>query len=553
MSIKKKIQQSMTVILTVTLVLAYVILSVILYNRNMNLLQTEVKQEAAYIREAINLSDSDYMKQMDNVVESTRVTQIKADGTVLYDNQADAATMENHGDRKEIQEALKTGSGHAERTSKTLSQKTLYYALRLSDNSVLRVSSTQYSVWVLLMELVPPLIGIAVVMLILTAIMSVHMANKIVEPINNVDLEHPEENQIYEEVGPLLSKIYKQNRQIKSQLEAARRNQEEFGIITENMQEGLLVIDSYTMILSGNSSAWKLFQLKDPKIGDSVYSLNRNEDFRLLIEQVLKGQHGSVLLHMGSEAIQMIANPVNREHRVVGAVILLMNETEKVEREQLRREFSANVSHELKTPLTSISGFAEIIQDGLVKEEDIKKFAGRIYNEAQRLITLVEDIIKLSKLDEGNVELEKEEVDLYKLTREILTRLSPQAAKRKVHVEVTGEPVEYVGIRQILDEMIYNICENAIKYNKEGGKLTVWVGNTLQGKKICVTDTGIGIPENETDRIFERFYRVDKSHSKETGGTGLGLSIVKHGAMLHGAKIHVDSKLGEGTKIELIF
>ena len=547
----KKIFKSNILVAAAVLIFGIACVMAILYQHFGKQINTELKKEATYLVYGVEENGIDYLKQIKE--KDDRITYIAEDGTVLYDNQADAATMENHGDRKEIQEALKTGSGHAERTSKTLSQKTLYYALRLSDNSVLRVSSTQYSVWVLLMELVPPLIGIAVVMLILAAIMSVHMANKIVEPINNVDLEHPEENQIYEEVGPLLSKIYKQNRQIKSQLEAARRNQEEFGIITENMQEGLLVIDSYTMILSGNSSAWKLFQLKDPKIGDSVYSLNRNEDFRLLIEQVLKGQHGSVLLHMGSEAIQMIANPVNREHRVVGAVILLMNETEKVEREQLRREFSANVSHELKTPLTSISGFAEIIQDGLVKEEDIKKFAGRIYNEAQRLITLVEDIIKLSKLDEGNVELEKEEVDLYKLTREILTRLSPQAAKRKVHVEVTGELVEYVGIRQILDEMIYNICENAIKYNKEGGKLTVWVGNTLQGKKICVTDTGIGIPENETDRIFERFYRVDKSHSKETGGTGLGLSIVKHGAMLHGAKIHVDSKLGEGTKIELIF
>ena len=547
----KKIFKSSILVATAVLIFGIACVMAILYQHFGKQINTELKKEATYLVYGVEENGIDYLKQIKE--KDDRITFIAEDGTVLYYNQADAATMENHGDRKEIQEALKTGSGHAERTSKTLSQKTLYYALRLSDNSVLRVSSTQYSVWVLLMELVPPLIGIAVVMLILAAIMSVHMANKIVEPINNVDLEHPEENQIYEEVGPLLSKIYKQNRQIKSQLEAARRNQEEFGIITENMQEGLLVIDSYTMILSGNSSAWKLFQLKDPKIGDSVYSLNRNEDFRLLIEQVLKGQHGSVLLHMGSEAIQMIANPVNREHRVVGAVILLMNETEKVEREQLRREFSANVSHELKTPLTSISGFAEIIQDGLVKEEDIKKFAGRIYNEAQRLITLVEDIIKLSKLDEGNVELEKEEVDLYKLTREILTRLSPQAAKRKVHVEVTGVPVEYVGIRQILDEMIYNICENAIKYNKEGGKLTVWVGNTLQGKKICVTDTGIGIPENETDRIFERFYRVDKSHSKETGGTGLGLSIVKHGAMLHGAKIHVDSKLGEGTKIELIF
>ena len=248
------------------------------------------------------------------------------------------------------------------------------------------------------------------------------------------------------------------------------------------------------------------------------------------------------------EELRPLLKRVDQQNRQIARQIEELKEAEAV-----RKEFSANVSHELKTPLTSISGYAEIMKSGLVKPEDMKGFAERIYNEARRLITLVEDIIKLSKLDEGNVQLEKEDVDLYKLTREILTRLSPQAAKRKVHVEVTGESVEYVGIRQILDEMIYNICENAIKYNKEGGKLTVWVGNTLQGKKVCVTDTGIGIPENETDRIFERFYRVDKSHSKETGGTGLGLSIVKHGAMLHGAKIHVDSKLGEGTKIELIF
>ena len=285
----------------------------------------------------------------------------------------------------------------------------------------------------------------------------------------------------------------------------------------------------------------------------NILNFNRSHEFRTAVDEALAGHHHEENLKIGTRMYQIIANPVTEKQNVTGAVIVILDITEREEREDLRREFSANVSHELKTPLTSISGYAEIMKNGLVKPEDMKGFAERIYNEARRLITLVEDIIKLSKLDEGNVQLEKEEVDLYKLTREILTRLSPQAAKRKVHVEVTGEPVEYVGIRQILDEMIYNICENAIKYNKEGGKLTVWVGNTLQGKKVCVTDTGIGIPENETDRIFERFYRVDKSHSKETGGTGLGLSIVKHGAMLHGAKIHVDSKLGEGTKIELIF
>ena len=238
---------------------------------------------------------------------------------------------------------------------------------------------------------------------------------------------------------------------------------------------------------------------------------------------------------------------------MVGEEIRMLAEQSKDAVANMRKEFSANVSHELKTPLTSISGYAEIMKSGLVKPEDMKGFAERIYNEARRLITLVEDIIKLSKLDEGNVQMEKEEVDLYKLTREILTRLSPQAAKRKVHVEVTGEPVEYVGIRQILDEMIYNICENAIKYNKENGKVNIWVGNTLNGKKVIVQDTGIGIPKEHQDRIFERFYRVDKSHSRETGGTGLGLSIVKHGALLHNAEIHVESEEGKGTKMELIF
>ena len=547
----KKIFKSNILVAAAVLVFGIACVMAILYQHFGKQINTELKKEATYLVYGVEENGIDYLKQIKE--KDDRITYIAEDGTVLYDNQADAATMENHGDRKEIQEALKTGSGHAERTSKTLSQKTLYYALRLSDNSVLRVSSTQYSVWVLLMELVPPLIGIAVVMLILAAIMSVHMANKIVEPINNVDLEHPEENQIYEEVGPLLSKIYKQNRQIKSQLEAARRNQEEFGIITENMQEGLLVIDSYTMILSGNSSAWKLFQLKDPKIGDSVYSLNRNEDFRLLIEQVLKGQHGSVLLHMGSEAIQMIANPVNREHRVVGAVILLMNETEKVEREQLRREFSANVSHELKTPLTSISGFAEIIQDGLVKEEDIKKFAGRIYNEAQRLITLVEDTIKVSQLDEGENPYEWEMLDAYTIVKDVCGRLREVAEKKNVHLYIDGGKTMLTTVHPILDEVIYNLCDNGIKYNKEDGTVSIHLRDLGENVEIRVKDNGIGIPGEDQSRVFERFYRVDKSHSKAIGGTGLGLSIVKHGVTFLGGTLKMVSEIGKGTEITMTF
>ena len=437
-SMRKKIQSSMILVITLTMLIAYAITTLVVYRQTIHIMEGEVRQEADYINVALDTSGESYLKTMDNVHEDTRITLIDPDGKVKYDSKEDDVTLQNHKNRPEVKAALKNGSGQDIRESNTLNKEMFYYAVKLENGDILRVSKTVDTAFRTAMKVFPAMGMIALIMLIFAGILVKWQVTRLIRPINRLDLENPLENDVYEELTPLLQSIDKQNKE------------------------------------------------KDA-----------------------------------------VAN--------------------------MRKEFSANVSHELKTPLTSISGYAEIMKSGLVKPEDMKGFAERIYNEARRLITLVEDIIKLSKLDEGNVQLEKEEVDLYKLTREILTRFSPQAAKRKVHVEVTGEPVEYVGIRQILDEMIYNICENAIKYNKEGGKLTVWVGNTLQGKKVCVTDTGIGIPENETDRIFERFYRVDKSHSKETGGTGLGLSIVKHGAMLHGAKIHVDSKLGEGTKIELIF
>lgn len=437
-SMRKKIQSSMILVITLTLIIAYAITTLVVYRQTIHIMEGEVRQEADYINVALDTFGESYLKTMDNVHVDTRITLIDPDGRVKYDSKEDDVTLQNHKNRPEVKAALKNGSGQDIRESNTLNKEMFYYAVKLENGDILRVSKTVDTAFRTAMKVFPAMGLIALIMLAFAGILVKWQVTRLIRPINRLDLENPLENDVYEELTPLLKSIDKQNKE------------------------------------------------KDA-----------------------------------------VAN--------------------------MRKEFSANVSHELKTPLTSISGYAEIMKSGLVKPEDMKSFAERIYNEARRLITLVEDIIKLSKLDEGNVQLEKEEVDLYKLTREILTRLSPQAAKRKVHVEVTGEPVEYVGIRQILDEMIYNICENAIKYNKESGKLTVWVGNTLQGKKVCVTDTGIGIPENETDRIFERFYRVDKSHSKETGGTGLGLSIVKHGAMLHGAKIHVDSKLGEGTKIELIF
>lgn len=550
-SVTKKIFKSNILVAAAVLIFGIACVMAILYQHFGKEINGELKKEASYLSYGVEQDGIDYLKQINE--KDDRITYIAEDGTVLYDNMADAEAMENHSERKEVQEALKTGSGYAERTSETLSQKTIYYALRLPDHSVLRVSSTQFSVFVLLMELIPPIIGILIVMLIIAVIVSAHMANKIVEPINNLDLEHPEDNQVYDEVGPLLSKIYKQNRQIKNQLEAARRNQEEFGIITENMQEGLLVIDSYTMILSGNSSVWNMFQLKEAKIGDSVYSLNRNEDFRMLIEQVLKGQHGSVLLHLGNEAIQMIANPVTREHKVVGAVLLLMNETEKVEREQLRREFSANVSHELKTPLTSISGFAEIIQDGLVRAEDIKKFAGRIYDEAQRLITLVEDTIKVSQLDEGENPYEWEQLDAYAVVKDVCGRLKDIAAKKNVHLYIDGDKTMLCTVRPILDEIIYNLCDNGIKYNRDDGTVSIHLREMGENVEIRVKDNGIGIPGEDQNRVFERFYRVDKSHSKEIGGTGLGLSIVKHGVTFLGGTLKMISEIGKGTEITMIF
>lgn len=437
-SMRLKIQKSMMVILAVTLVLFYVILSVILYNQNMSILRAEVKQEAKYICTAVNISGTEYLEQMDNIDESTRVTRIDESGNVLYDSRRDADTLDNHSGREEVREALKSGEGEDVRRSVTVEKDLYYYALLLEDGSVLRVSREVDSLASTALTMLPVIGGLAVLMIIFAMLLAKWQTARLIKPINELDLEQPLDNDVYTELSPLLTAMDRQNRE--------------------------------------------------------------------------------------KEAVS-----------------------------NMRKEFSANVSHELKTPLTSISGYAEIMKNGMVRPADIPVFSERIYKEARRLITLVEDIIKLSKLDEESVELEKQEVDLYDLTREIISRLSPQASQKNIRMELTGEPVKYVGIRQILDEMVYNVCENAIKYNNDGGRVTVWVGNTLEGPKISVADTGIGIPKEHHERIFERFYRVDKSHSKERGGTGLGLSIVKHGALLHGAKVSVDSSPGRGTKIEMQF
>lgn len=435
---RKKIQKSMILVIATTLLISYAIMTFVVYRQTVGLLEEETRQEADYIRAAVEISGNTYLEEMDAVRRNTRVTLIDENGDVIYDSKEDEYSLENHKNRAEVREALAKGQGEDIRKSDTLGIEMFYYAVKMPDGSVLRVSKTLGNAFHTALQTLPLMGGIALVMLLLAWGLAKWQVSRLIRPINELNLEHPLDNEVYEELTPLLESIEKQNKE------------------------------------------------KDA-----------------------------------------VAN--------------------------MRKEFSANVSHELKTPLTSISGYAEIMKNGLVKQEDMKVFSERIYNEASRLITLVEDIIKLSRLDEGMIELEKAEVDFYVLTREICSRLAPQAAAKGVHIEVTGESVLYRGIRQVLDEMIYNICENAIKYNRKGGNVSIWVGSTLKGKKIIVTDNGIGIPGEEQERIFERFYRVDKSHSKESGGTGLGLSIVKHGAIIHDADIKVESEPGMGTKIEITF
>ena len=523
----------------------------ILYSNFDGQMRKELSKEAAYLAYGVEQQGLNYLKNIKD--KNARITYIDQDGTVLFDNEADVSEMKNHSDRTEFQKAEKYGAGESSRYSDTLSEKTIYYALRLKDGTVLRVSGTQDSVLALVENLIFPLCGLLCLMLILSGIMASAISKRIVKPINELDLESPEENQIYEELSPLLSKIYRQNREIQNQLELAKQQQEEFSLITENMQEGLIVIDKYTMILSANSSAWNLFHMDRVCQGESVYCLDREEEFRHAIEQVLSGEHTELVLKLNGSDIQLIANPVIRDKKTEGAVVLLVNVTEKLERESLRREFSANVSHELKTPLTSISGFAEIMQGGLVKCEDIPQFAGRIYKESQRLLQLVEDVIQISQLDEEKTSYTWESVDVYQVCKNAFESLKEKAKRLNVHLYICGEYMKMEAVRTLLEEAVYNVCDNAIKYNRNDGSVSVFLTQTAQEIQIVAKDTGVGIPKEDQDRVFERFYRVDKSHSKEIGGTGLGLSIVKHAVGALKGSVILRSEEGNGTEICMKF
>ena len=547
----KKIFKSIMFVCALVLAVGLAAVMGILYSNFDGQMRKELSKEAAYLTYGVEQQGVDYLKNIKD--KSARITYIDQDGTVLFDNEADVSEMKNHSDRTEFQKAEKYGAGESSRYSDTLSEKTIYYALRLKDGTVLRVSGTQDSVLALVENLIFPLCGLLCLMLILSGIMASAISKRIVKPINELDLESPEENRIYEEISPLLSKIHRQNREIQNQLELAKQQQEEFALITENMQEGLIVIDKYTMILSANSSAWNLFHMDRVCQGESVYCLDREEEFRHAIEQVLSGEHTELVLKLNGSDIQLIANPVIRDKKTEGAVVLLVNVTEKLERESLRREFSANVSHELKTPLTSISGFAEIMQGGLVKNEDIPKFAGRIYKESQRLLQLVEDVIQISQLDEEKTSYVWEPVDVYQVCKNAFESLKEKAKRLNVHLYICGERMKMEAVCTLLEEAIYNVCDNAIKYNRNDGSVSVFLTQTAQEIQIVVKDTGVGIPKEDQDRVFERFYRVDKSHSKEIGGTGLGLSIVKHAVGALKGSVILRSEEGNGTEICMKF
>lgn len=543
----------MCLLALVTILLSSLLVTFAYYGTSDSRMKAEVREEARFIKGAVELSGEEYLETIQGT--PNRVTLIDTDGTVLYDNQADPATMENHAGRQEVQRATKVGAGESTRMSGTLSQQTFYYAVKLENGQILRVACDTDSVFAAVLAVLPWIIGSAVVVAVITVLFSNFLTKKIVAPINQLDLNDPTDDSVYDELSPLLTKINRQNEVIDQQMRSLREKQEEFTSITENMSEGFLVLDKNTDILSYNTSALRLLgaDAAPAESHESALALNRSAGFRSAVDAALSGSRSEQLVRQGGRCCQVMANPVMREGEVEGAVVVILDITEREERENLRREFTANVSHELKTPLTSISGFAEIIQNGIVKPEDIPRFAGNIYVESQRLISLVDDILNLSRLDEEDVQLEREDFDLAALARDVASRLKDSAKKNGVVITVIGDKAEMNGVRSIVDEMVYNLMDNAVKYNKKNGRVTVTVEKGQNGPTLTVTDTGIGIPQGDVDRVFERFYRVDKSHSKEIGGTGLGLSIVKHGAAFHNAKVSLESVERKGTTVRLAF
>ena len=545
-----KIFRSITIV-AMTVLLASLVLATSFLHSYFNQTQVDqLKEEMSIVAGIVDNAGEEYFNNFNSSI--FRFTLVSPEGEVLYDTQANQDEMDNHLKREEIAEALETGTGSSSRYSSTLTEKTFYEATRLKNGNVLRISVSQVTVGALILGMLPAVCAIILVSVVVAIIMSNKMATSIVKPLNELDLEHPANNNTYEELTPILTKLNKQHKQIESQLALLREKTDELNQITASMSEGLILLDNKGFVLSINEAAKKLFGIEHTPVGRDFLTVDRSSEMNRAINKAFEGNRSEFRETRNGNEYQFIINRTESEGKVIGLVILCLDVTDSAFAERNRKEFTANVSHELKTPLQSIIGSAELLENGLVKPEDTGRFIGNIKNEAQRLVSLINDIIRLSQLDE-DAEIPTESVDLLEVANEVAEVLSASAAKRQVLVSVDGENCTINGIRRYLYEIIYNLCDNAIRYNKEGGKVNVSVKQDGENTVVTVSDTGIGIPPEHHSRIFERFYRVDKSHSKETGGTGLGLSIVKHAVAYHKGKVTLDSVPDEGTTITITF
>lgn len=523
----------------------------VLYEYFSGIGQKQLRVQIDLASQGVEREGLDYLQSLN--VKDYRITWIGTDGKVLYDSISNADEMENHFERKEVKEALSEGYGVSSRYSSTLTQRYLYGAKRLSDGTVIRLSVAQNSLLILTLGMLQPIIVIFIIAIILSIFLASRLSKKIVKPLNEINLDKPLDNDGYDELSPLLRRIDAQQKEIGRKSDELKQKQNEFEVMTLAMSEGIILLNSTGSILSINKAAAKLFETDGSCIGEDIVSINRSLELADLLNKAKNGKHSERVVELGSGQYQMMASPVISNDTVSGIVLLILDVTEKEKAEQLRREFTANVSHELKTPLHTISGSAELLANGMVKPEDIPVFSNRIYSEAQRMIQLVEDIIRLSHLDEGAEDMKWDTVNLYAVAEDTVKLLADEAKSKGIKFELHGDAVSINGIRQLLQEIVYNLCDNAIKYNHRDGSVSVEVKDMGDAAMISVSDTGIGIPAEHQNRIFERFYRVDKSHSKEIGGTGLGLSIVKHAAKLHNAEIILHSIVNKGTEITIKF
>lgn len=548
---KKRIFGSICVSSLLILLSALIIIMVVLYNYFSDLQHTQLKNQTLLAAQAVEDEGLEYLEALK--IGDFRITWIGFDGTVIFDSKSNSDDMENHLEREEIKEALDEGYGESLRYSSTLMESTLYSAQRLSDGSIIRLSIAQSSVGLVFRGIVIPVIIVVICALVMSLVLAFGLSKRIINPLNDINLNEPLSNKGYDELAIFYTKIESQRREINNQENALRQKKEEFDTITENMNEGLILLNGKWEVISINASAISFFECDRACVGKNILELNRTLEMQRLLDKAGGGDRSEAVMSLPMGELQIDITPVVSDGEVSGAVILIFDVTERIKSEQMRREFTANVSHELKTPLHSISGYAELMKNGMVKSDDIESFSGKIYVEAQRMIHLVEDIIRLSGLDEGGGNMEYEDINLYETAKDVIHSLSGEAESKSVRVMLGGNPVAVKGIPQLVKGIVFNLCDNAIKYNKNGGKVDVEIREEDKFVILTVSDTGIGIPAEHLSRVFERFYRVDKSHSKEVGGTGLGLSIVKHAAQIHDAAIDIESVPEQGTVITVKF